>query len=354
MDLEDLRDDSLERIHAHADENEAGFTSHAPMVVDALLALGHADRIEPFLDAYLPGFPARTDPGTRAASEPWADLLDSGCDWRVPLDRALAEMAPTLFAAATHGLIRVAHAVRGIERRDGVLRRRELALAFDYWRTSEARLPGVPGSAAGAHVEAASLLADLEVVPNERRGSGLFTESAESLRDHPPFAEAVGRLRIPDVVEGEHVSALTRAMLAPYFESPLLRIAYVHTITAPSALRLVAPQVEPGTLRALYGYGFQAVAALHAISKLPTEPTVGPEAERLARDADALAGRAAYTLEEHVIKLTEACLREHNATGDSRFLLAAADAVVAEETRRDSTGSPRESSRVSPAARPRA
>ncbi len=333
MDLEARIDDALHRIHAHADENARGFTSHAPMVVDALVALDRANRIDAFLDEYLPGFPATDAGGAQTATEAWGDVLDPGSSWPAALDRALAELAPSAFAAATHGLIRVAHAVRGLERTDTPVRRRELARALAYWRASAATLPGTPGAATGGHVDAATSIASLEVVPNDRLKGGLFTQSVAVLSEHRPFVDAIERLEIPDTVDGDAVGVVTRAMLAPYFESPLLRIAYIHTITAPSALRLVAGHVQPETLRRLYGYGVQAVAALHAISRLPTEHVLGADVEALAGDAEALKSRAADTLEEHVIKFTEACLREHAATGDARFLLAAADATVAEEQR---------------------
>lgn len=336
MDLEARIDDALTRIHETAAENERGFTSHAPMVVDTLVALRREDHIERFLDAYLPDFP-KAEPAASTQPEtprpPWSGVLDPGADWRGPLDHALCEMAPTLFAAATHGLLRVAHAVRGLARRDTAVRRRELALAFEYWQRSAATLPGTPGAARGAHADAATLVGALEVVPDDERTYGLFTESVGALGDHAPFIDAVERLIVPDVVTSEHVSGLTGAMLEPYFESPLLRIAYVHTITAPSSLRLLAAHVRPQTLRALYGYGFQAVAALHSVSRLPTEHPIAPATRALADDAEALATRAADTLEEHVIKFTEACAREHEASGDERFRLAAADAIVAEEAR---------------------
>lgn len=331
--IEDLVDDALGRIHAHADENAQGFTSHAPMAIDALVALDRADRIEPFLDAYLGDFRAAPleHAETERDADAWSARLES--EGAAGLDRALAELAPSVFAAATHGLIRVAHAVRARGRRASPARDRELARALAYWQGSEVTLPGTPGAAEAGHQPAATLLEELEVVPNERRSYGLFTEGVTVLADHPPFIAAIERLEVPTHIGSSDVSSLTRAMLAPYFESPLLRIAYIHTITAPSALRLVADHIRPETLRALYGHGVQAVAALHAISSLPTPHTMPAEAEALADDVETLKSRAADTLEEHVIKFTEACVREHAAAGDARFLLAAADATVAHEQR---------------------
>jgi hypothetical protein len=225
------------------------------------------------------------------------------------------------------------------------VRRRELVRALDYWRASERTLPGVPGEAPDAHLAAADLIERLEIVPAERRRPGLFTDGVEVLETWPSFAASIARLEIPAAIDGDDVSALTRAMLEPCFASPPAWIAYVHTITAPSSLRLVAGHVRGETLRSLYGHGVQAVAALHAISKSPTDRPISVETKRLAEDVEALKSRAADTLEEHVIKLTEACLREHAACGDERFLLAAADATVAEELRASGA-------RVQRAARP--
>lgn len=344
---EDDYDRALARIHAHADEDARGFTNHAPMAIDALVALGRPEAIDPFLDGYLGDFPAWRAgqpladaelPGARGRLErgpDWAATWDrrllQAHDWRPVLGEALAGLAPALFSAAAHGLLRTAHAARSLERRDTSVRRRELGRALGYWCASYQTLPGRPGRAERPDLDVAALIEGLDVVDPEERRFGLFTEGVGVLAARPSFTEAIERLRVPERIDGAAVSDATAAMLDAYLENPGLRIAYVHTITAPSALRLLVPHADETTGRALFGHGVQAMAALHAISSRPTpwRPTAALQA--LADDEASLRSRAAGSLEEHVIKFVEACLREHAARPDARWRMAAADAVLAHE-----------------------
>src|SRR5215831_14534171 len=64
------------------------------------------------------------------AEEPWADVVS----------RWLIRLGPGT-ALGLHGLVRVAHAVRALGRRDTLLRRRELAVALGYLAAVYETLP---------------------------------------------------------------------------------------------------------------------------------------------------------------------------------------------------------------------
>ena len=350
MNSEEDYDRALALIHESSDEDERGFTNHAAMVIDALVGLERPDWITRFLDSYLGRFPTATTgrslgadalPGTHRGIDrapdwtaTWHERIEAAGRWQDALEPALGELAPALFSGATHGLLRVAHAAHALERSDTPVRRFELARGLGYWCARHQTLPGRPGCASKNDLDVASLIAQLGVIAPAKRKSGLFTEGVRALDDHLPFAEALARLRVPDVIDEDSICDATTSMLEPFFESPLLRIAYVHTITAPSSLRFIVHLVDEPTRRSLFAYGVQAMAALHAISELPGGDGPSEDARTLASDVEQLRTHAADTLEEHVIKFSDACLREHAARPDGRWRLAAADAVLAHESRR--------------------
>jgi hypothetical protein len=130
--LTDL-DEALERFQARSFEYAGGLSNHGPMAAEALLQLGHPALIGGFVDLYEPrlppaesGTPLRSD--ERAAAVGHADRLGDwratfereleADTWQAVLRRELPALVEGLFAAGTHGLLRLAHAVRGIEAKE--------------------------------------------------------------------------------------------------------------------------------------------------------------------------------------------------------------------------------------------
>src|SRR5213083_2275931 len=70
-----------------------------------------------------------------AWSEFFAEELHEAA-WREVLDRWLMRLAPGVSAAATHGAIRVGHAVRALSVSESPQRRRELADGLASWAIS--------------------------------------------------------------------------------------------------------------------------------------------------------------------------------------------------------------------------
>jgi hypothetical protein len=140
-----------------------GLTSHGPMAAEALCALGRPDAVLPWVERYRQGMLPRPPARERIVPERWRDALAqenrftdwstffalelAEAPWRAVLDRWVARLAPGI-CSATHGVIRVGHAVRGLE--SGTPPRvRELADALASWASTyqELRRPGLHSAA---------------------------------------------------------------------------------------------------------------------------------------------------------------------------------------------------------------
>lgn len=346
-------DEALERFHLGDLEYGGGLANHGPMGAEALERLGHQALMPAFLGLYAPRLPPAEpgrglDPGeeeralgafSRAAD--WVATfearLETG-DWRKVVAREVPKRWPGLFAGAGHGLLRTAHAVRALEQEDSALRRRELARGLAYWSARYQRLPGRPGigeqSWTGILGEARSgerrdpFAWPLVGEPGAR--VGLFFEAIARLDRFPAFADAIERLARPRASDfSAFTSALARLACGLYLEHPESRIAYVHLLTIPSAIRLLAPYVTEAEACEGAMHAFQAMMAMHSMfGGGQGEPEPDPEVERAAGDWNEIRYHAACSLEEHAIKMAEACWREDRIASDPVFRRAAADAAL--------------------------
>lgn len=101
-------------------------------------------------------------------------------------------------------------------------------------------------------------------------------------------------------------------------------ISYVHTVTAPSALRMMLPHISDAAARLGARYAWQACVAIHSRGDDPHEVTAPAELP----NRDDLIDRAVFSGDEHAIKYTEACLREYQLNPDPAFLLGPLDMSV--------------------------
>jgi hypothetical protein len=370
-------DEALDILHGRDAELAFGGTNHGPMAVEALGSLGHRALVQAFLDVYAPrlrplaaGRPLSDAEraralGTYARFPDWVATLDAELvsePWPDVLRRCGETWLPGVFAGATHGLLRTAHAVRALERDATPARRRELAHALAYWAARYQRLPGDPlaraASVGGAPKSRDTRLRPAELLGATRAASAastaeLLRDRVRSLDDDAQFAATVARLEVTESALSEDLHALCVAAAELYLLHPGEKIAYVHALTAPSAIRLIIPHLGPTGRAAALAYATQAAAALHAISADPTvlgaraedagapgsfdgarraaalgDLVLDPMVERMADDPDEVRYRAACSLDEHAIKYADACLREHRLKPDRTLCLAAADAAL--------------------------
>jgi hypothetical protein len=329
-------DEGLTRLATTGPEFSGGLSNHGPMAAEALVRLGRVDAVEPWLDAYL----TRLDEAPRASRRitDWREALgelNRVTDWELYFRDQLAEepwrdvlarwwrrLLPGLAASATHGVIRTSHAARSLAAAQTPERQAELAKGLAYWAASYLELPGSPRTVGQLDLTAAiGALPVVSAVPDR----GLISETLKAgLAGDRRFTEAVAALRPPHDVPAElreFAARFARIFLGYGRRRP---IPLLHAVTAPVAARSVLPLLPDELGRPTYDALWQVAAALYAVytgGVTPEPPPAGPP-----RDRDALTERAVATGDEHVIKLTEACLRLHAEDPDPLLLHAAARA----------------------------
>jgi len=333
----DVMDEALDLLSRYGPEYGGGLSNHAPMACEALVALGRPDAVLPWIELYrnrLQEPPGKTDPiSTAGWQEALGDVRRVG-DWIVFFERELVEgpwksvltswlprLAPGLFGAATHCVIRTAHATRRLADSRTPQRLRELAQGLGYWAARYQVLPGT--ASGGGKLSVAQAMPLVELLPdNLRHRGGLITQEVLDLEDFPAF-ENVINLVDPKRGEPDFLSQLTRVFADVY-----LRynggFAFIHAVTGPSALRLLSPYLESAARRPASLYAWQAAAGIYArYARTKFEPT-GGYANPTPED---LIDRAVSNGSAHAIKFTEVCLREHELNPQTVYLAAALDST---------------------------
>ena len=334
-------DEVLDILHHTGPTLVGGNANHAPMVAEALFALGRPDAVLPWIEGYKSRFQDRSQPHNPISLGGWhASLGDSSrsADWVAFFDRALAEapwqavlqawvprLAPGLWAAATHGLIRTSHAVRSLAASTTPQRLHELAEGLGYWAARYQVLPGRPSGHDTGHSPSEAIQYVRRVHGPDFEASGSIVQQVKGLDDQPEFAKAIDLVDTAGDLSW-FLSELTEVCAGIYLANPKGLIAFVHTVTAPSALRLLASYLTDADARLAARYAWQACVAIYAwYSTMPppllsdlTPPPEGPEA---------LIDRALVAGGAHTIKFTEACLREYALHPKPVYLVAARDAA---------------------------
>lgn len=336
-------DQSLRRIHELGFEYGGGLTNHAPMAVEALHVLGHDALIDAFLDIYLPRLPLIGEKSSillndstcalgAGRPEDWLEILGSefgDASWQEILKQQLPRLTQGAFAGAMHGPIRVAHAVRALEEEASSERERELIFGLAYWSATFQPLPGRTGFASEAGRGPARVLGELKSVASEEGPRGLISDAARCVEGCPDFASAMERADLKCAPPSLWLSELCAEAAGLYLRNPDSRIAYLHGVTGVSALRLLTPYMGASLIEQAMGEALKCVATLRAVYlDVPLERALDPDWLRLSESWEEMRYRAACSLEEHVIKLTEVCWREDRFRSDERFRLAAADAIL--------------------------
>ena len=151
-------DEAYQRLHATGPEFDGWLSNHGPMAAEAMVRHGHADRVHRWLDVYM----RRLDEFPRGSGQigaSWQEALGDPrriADWTAYFRREVAEqpwrlvletwwlrLLPGVAAAATHGVIRVGHAVRALtEDGEDTDHLTELAHGWPTGRPGGSRCPG--------------------------------------------------------------------------------------------------------------------------------------------------------------------------------------------------------------------
>jgi hypothetical protein len=303
---QDAMDDALDRLTGVGFDQVGGFPSHAPMGAEALAALGCYEQVAGWVE-WNKGHrtyndePIPTDVIAAGDEDDWRSALGTSqraADWTAMFEREIAEhgwrdvlatwwprLLPGMIGGLTHGLIRTAHAVRGVAgaQPPSALQLRELAHGLGFWAAVFSPLPRDPHSAGLA-----------------------------------------GRLLSPEDVQTA-LSDLTSSNAGTYAASwPQHPVPLVHTITAPAAVRLVLPSVPADAHDASYRAVAQVVRTLASqFAARPLSPGA-PPAEPVSGEftPETLKAEAVSVKDEHAIKLAEAAGREYALRPDKRYLAA--------------------------------
>ncbi len=324
-----------------------GLSNHAPMAIEAMCAMGRPDAVMPWFEHYRRGLaprPARvaqlTDHSWRAAlgdvrrTGDWFEFFRNELEeqpWPAVIDRWTARLAPGLMAAATHGVIRTGHATRALALEDTPARRRELADGLAYWAADYMVLPAGRHRDGAVRAMPSRAIAGVQMLPPEirRRNLGALTDALAQLDSFSPFKDTLDAVD-PTGDASAFISDLTATFARVFLanaHNAYTTIAFVHAVTGPSALRPLLPYLRDTTAHAAVAYGWQAAAAMY--TTFGTRANLG----RIETDAvkvldeDGLIERAIACGDEHAIKFTEVCLREHAFNPDPAFLAAAGHAI---------------------------
>jgi hypothetical protein len=336
----DAINDALERLRDFAYLDGPGFACHGTMGAETLTALGHDEMVAGWADEYCwrhepispPPPSARirlTVPGDfhsalgdMARVADWeaafADQLRTH-QWPDVVNHWGRRLLVGYAGALTHGLIRVAHAVRALERcpEPSDLLLDELAKGLALWAASFKILPGQP--ILRGRLQLPDALAALPR-PDEAwpmMEAGTFAHLSQ-LDDFDVAVEELG----PPAPGRDPLSVLSASFCSELLAHPdVLPIPLVHTVTPIGATRTLLrymPDIPPEDM---YGLLWEVGAAI-IVSFTPRlrAPFAGIGVD--PPSPSELVARAVDHRDPHVLKFTDACLREHALNPDPCYLHA--------------------------------
>ncbi len=341
MDTATPLDEALDRFATTGPEFGGGLANHGPMATEALMALGRADALPLWTEWYAGRLSEHPQARNPIAAADWREALGEvgrvgdwiayfegevrEQPWRDLLETWVGRLGPGFMASATHGMLRTAHAVRSLAGGESPVRLREFAEGLGYWAARYQELPSATGAAGAMRVSDA--LTRVPRVDPARRKYGFIFDAVKVI-DAEAFGPVLNYVAT-DVDIDTFISDVTRTFVRHYLaNAQKAGIGFVHTVTAPSALRILAPHLSDGTRVAAMRYAWQACASIYAAYGDVAPDGVPAVEGPVAFDAADLIDQAVTGRDEHAIKFTEACLREHRISGDPAFIVAARDAVV--------------------------
>jgi len=269
-------DEALEALAGCDIALKNGNSNHAPMVAEALCAMGRLQAVMSWIARYkerlLPR-PAAGDPiraetwrsalGQRERFADWTEFFGDElrqAPWPEVLNRWTGRLGPGFCAAATHGIIRVGHAVRSLSVRETPLRKGELGDALASWAATFQELPSSdrltdPPIAPREAIAKAPLIA-----PQQRRNLGNITASLAMLDDFPQFAPVIGLVDVNGESEAL-VAELTEIFARIYLANArdvLTTIVFIHGVTSLTALRSITSYISETTARLALRFAWQS------------------------------------------------------------------------------------------------
>src|SRR5262249_52480590 len=295
--------------------------NHGAMAIETLETLGYQSTIPRWMDEYRPQLgpkPPRVKPigsnwqeelGRPERYADWEDYFKQELQtapWKKVLSVWLLRLFPGILAEGGHGLLRVAHATRSLERKETEVRKSEFAQALAMWAAYYLELVDFKGNPGTSDLAAA--ISRLPILgPNVDRAGVPPLVEKRLLEKNQEFDDAVMSLKITDDIS-DSIHKLTefgaRIYLANADYFPLI---FLHGVTEPAALLLVLPYLESEYYKRAFFYVWQVFAASISAYGVTLELQDLQSGKGSPQDT---VERAVSTLDEHAIKLVEACIRE--------------------------------------------
>ena len=342
-----ILDEALIRLRDTGPERNGWLSNHAPMAAEALVRHGH--EVHRWIDDYarlLEDAPRGIAP---IAPDEWRDPLGDPVrtgDWIAFFDRALRaepwrdvlalwwpRLLPGIAAGATHGVIRVGHAVRALLAAETGPRVTELGRGLAYWA---ARWQPLAPAGAGPYrrSDPRAALDAVPRVPDQRFG---IRHRLAQLAELPGWAAAAGAApgwaaadAAPDARDAADRLAgiVAAAVLRHHSHGHGNPVMLVHAATAPAAVLRTLPALPAALHRPALAAAWAATAAVTAAYS-PARPAarIAPGAGPAAGgepDAGEVMRRAAGSGDAHAIKFADTAIEAYRHSPDPA-LLAAAD-----------------------------
>ncbi len=331
-----MLDEAYERLRHTGPERDGWLSNHAPMAAEALVHHGQAQSVHRWLDSYADRLEERPRGIQAIARDEWRDPLGDPVrtgDWLTYFDRELADdhwrdvlarwwprLLPGIAAGATHGVIRVGHAVRALLGAETGPRVTELGQGLAYWAARWQPLAS-PGVGPYPVTDARSALDAVPRVPDQRYG---IRARLAQLADLPTWPTAAG------AVPGHHTEDVP-TRLAAIVDAAVIRhgthgyakpVMLVHAATAPTAVLRTLPALPAALWAPSLAAAWAATAAVTAAYS-PAEARPAPSTRTSLRSEEVMQ-RAVETGDAHAIKFADAAIDAYARTGNS-VLLAIAD-----------------------------
>lgn len=341
-------DRALQDLAAYGPSLHDELFNHAPMVAEALCMLGHGQRLTAWIEHQRPRLaprPGRTAPidaehwqsavGETHRFEDWCDHFDDAIrreGWQITLTAWARRLAPGFTTAACHGVLRTAHAARALSEGQSDARLFELANGLAAWTAMYRELPGE----SRPHAQLPSwrlspprrALALVQPVPDPHRPpEGLITAGYDALAFAPAFPMQVAAVDLSGDTESriDDVVVAFAELFLRYARSPFTAIVFAHAVTAAAAVRNLSPVTDEQTTRELLFRAWQGGCALRAAfaGQQVFESSISDALSSQGDDPLPLSTAAVAHGDDHVIKLTEACLSTYLRRAEPVLLASA-------------------------------
>jgi hypothetical protein len=332
-----ILDEALLRLHHTGPEHDGWLSNHGPMAAEALVRLGHEDAVHGWLDGYerrleemprgiapIPPDEWREPLGDPVRTGDWLAFFDRATraePWRDVLVRWWPRLLPGIAAGATHGVIRVGHAVHALRERETGARVAELGQALAYWA---ARWQPLVAAGRGPYraTDPRTALDAVPRVPDQR--SGIRFRLAQ-LADLPGWPGAAGAVPGPadGAVEERLAAIVTAAVRRHATHGYGNAVLMVHAATAPLAVLRTLPELPV----ALHGPSLAAAWAATAAVTSAYSPRVAQALPTGTDDAAAVLRRATDSGDAHAIKFADAAIAMWERDPDPLVLAASRQAT---------------------------